>query len=305
MTVETANIRFIVGSRQILAVPRRLETVTYSLDHLLEGRPMVFPGAPGEGVQGMRILSAPVSHFGDIVARHPGNIVGGYHSYRRHYIDMCGSFDDYMAGFSGKTRSTLRRKRRKLEEHCSGVLDIREYRGAAGIGAFLEYALPLSRMTYQARLLNAGLPEDEAGRAAMIARAGKDEVRAYLLFVDGKPASYLYLPVSDGIVIYEYLGYDPALAAYSPGTVLQLEALERLFAEGRYRYFDFTEGEGAHKSLFGTASVGACSFFLLKRDIANLALMGSLSAFDRSIGALRGLAGRCGLDRTLRSMLRG
>jgi CelD/BcsL family acetyltransferase involved in cellulose biosynthesis len=134
--------------------------------------------------------------------------------------------------------------------------------------------------------------------------ARKDEIRAYILYAEGKPISYLYLPTTGGRVIYAYLGYDPDFARLSVGTVLQMEVLERLFAEARYRYFDFTEGEGEHKKMFGTASIEACSFFLLKPSLVNRALIGGLNAFDGTVALAKRAAQRSGALAHARQMLR-
>ena len=209
--------------------------------------------------------------------------MGGREDYERHYIDMTGSNDDYLARFSGKTRSTLRRKRRKMESESGGSLDLRLYSRPEEMDEFVHHAVPLSRITYQARLLDAGLPESEIARAEMRELAWQDRVRAFLLFLNGEPVAYLYLPVIGETLVYAYLGYDPAHANLSPGTVLQMAALESLFAEQRYRYFDFTEGEGAHKRLFGTRSAPCASFLLLRPTLANRALLSSLKAFDAAV----------------------
>src|SRR3546814_18752641 len=79
-------------------------------------------------------------------------------------------------------------------------------------------------------------------------RAGRDAMRGWLLFVDDVPISYLYAPAEGDTLIYAHLGYDPAFSEFSPGTVLQLEAMRDLMGEGRFRLFDFTEGDGQHRS---------------------------------------------------------
>lgn len=247
----------------------------------------------------------PEGAMADILGGNPDHVVGGFQAYRRYYIDMANSFDAYFARFSSKTRSTLNRKRRKLAAESGGQLDIGEYRSPQEIADFLELALPLSRLTYQARLLDAGLPESDAARTEMLERAQEDRLRAYLLFMGGRPVSYLYLPIDNGVISYAFLGYDPDVAALSPGTVLQLEALERLFAERKYRYFDFTEGEGAHKQLFGTDSAAACSFFLLKGTAVNHLLLGTLRAFDSSVATAKRLAEHGGAAKRIRQALRG
>jgi CelD/BcsL family acetyltransferase involved in cellulose biosynthesis len=153
--------------------------------------------------------------------------------------------------------------------------------------------------------LDAGLPDTADARAGLMDLAMQNRIRAFLLFVEGKAVSYLYLPIENGIISYAFLGYDPAVANLSPGTVLQLYALEKLFAENCYRYFDFTEGEGAHKQMFGTHSIEACSFFLLKPTVANWLLLKSLGVFDSSIAIASSLARRTGAASSIRRMLRG
>lgn len=302
MSRTAVPIKFVVGSRKIFEVRRALQTVAFGLGDLVAGTTPILP-AEDPQCDGYRVYSAPAASLAQILAAHPRHLLGGLQTYRRFYIDMAGSYDQYTARFSSKTRSTLNRKRRKLNE-VAGSLDIREYRTAEELDDFLADAVPLSRKTYQARLLDAGLPEGGRAVEDMRTMAREDRLRAYLLYLDGRAVSYLYLPIVDDIVIYAFLGYDPEYAGLSVGTVLQMEALERLFAEKRYRYFDFTEGEGAHKQLFGTASIEACSFFLLRGRASNRLLLGSLAAFDHSVATAKRLAEGSGALSGIRRILR-
>lgn len=296
----TAAIDFTVGSRRLLRVPRSLATWSFSLEDVLAG---ALPPAPSGGRDGVRVLSAPTERLAAITARYPGFIAGGRQDYRRHYIDMGQSFDAYMGQFSGKTRSTLRRKARKLEDEAGGYT-VTEHRTPDEIEAFLAAALPLSARTYQARLLDAGLPEDAAARRAMLEAAEADRMRAFLLHAGGQPVAYLSLPVSGQTLVYAHLGYDPDWARLSVGTVLQMDALERLFAEGRYRWFDFTEGDGAHKAMFGTHAAACSSLVLLEPTLANRTLLGARGAFDAGISGAKALAERSGALGRIRALLR-
>lgn len=106
-------------------------------------------------------------------------------------------------------------------------------------------------------------------------------------------------------MLYAHLGYDPEFARLSPGTVLQLQALERLFAEERFAYFDFTEGEGAHKAMFGTDHADCASFLLLDPTLANRALLGARDAFDGAVSGAKAVAQRTGALGKVRAALRG
>lgn len=295
------TIDFTLGSRRLLSVPRALSSWNFSLEHILAG---VLPMAPSSGRDGVRVLSAPTARLAEVSARYPGFVAGGRQDYHRHYIDMDQSFESYLAQFSGKTRSTLRRKARKLADEASGGYTVTEHRSPAEIESFLAAALPLSARTYQARLLDAGLPDSPEARRTMLEAAEADRIRAFLLHAEGQAIAYLSLPIAGETLVYAHLGYHPAFARLSPGTVLQMEALERLFAEGRYRWFDFTEGDGAHKALFGTHSAACSSLILLEPTLANRALLRARAGFDAGISGAKTLAERSGALGRIRALLR-
>ena len=282
---DPVTIAFTIGSRRLLRFDRHLADIAYSLDDLTNGRRPSPAGEIGDtsSRDGLRILSAPPLDIAYWRARFPKHRFGAVQHYRRHFITMEGGYEAYLGRFSGKTRSTLRRKRRRFEQADGGALDLRSYRGEAEMAAFLDLAAPLARRTYQARLLDAALPDDAEARRTMLAAAKRDEVRAFLLFLNGQPVAYLYLPIDGTTLIYAYLGYDPDHADLSPGTVLQMGALESLFAEERFTHFDFTEGDGAHKALFGTDSLPCCSFVLLEPNWSNAVILGSYTAFESAV----------------------
>lgn len=225
--------------------------------------------------------------------------------YPRYFIAMAGTFEDYMAKFSARTRSTLRRKARRFSDANGGNLDVREYRGTRGLEDFLRVAGPLSERTYQARMkLKSAVPADPASRDAMRGLAAADLLRAYILFLAGTPASYLFLRVKGRTLTYAHVGFDSRYASLCPGTVLQLVALERLFGEGKFDYFDFTAGEGDHKSLFATGSVTCETFLLLKPTPLNRAILTLHGGFTAAVRQSKALVRALGVESGLRSLMR-
>ncbi len=226
-------------------------------------------------------------------------------SFDRRFIDMTTSFDDYMSRFSGKTRSTIKRKVRKFEAASGGAIEWSSYRSAAEMDQFHALARDISKLTYQEKLFDAGIPDDGDFIAEMHDLAAADSVRGYILFFKNKPISYLYLPVRQGRVIYGHLGFDPAFGKHSPGTVLQLLALEHLFSEGKYRLFDFTEGEGPHKRLFSTLERYCGNVFYLRPTFKNRCIL-RLHLAVRGLSDLTDtLVVKSGLKERLRRALRG
>jgi CelD/BcsL family acetyltransferase involved in cellulose biosynthesis len=272
---------FRVGARTVWRVRRRLQRVPVTLDQARRGELPHLP--PLDGGDGYFLTSLPAEALPAIAHARPGLTPFVRQRYRRWFANLDQSFEAYLAGFSAKSRSTLRRKVRKFAERSGGALDLRCYRTPAAIDEFHRHARAVSALSYQERLLDYGLPDGEAAVARMRELAARDAMRGWILFLDGRPASYLYAPSDGATLIYAYLGYDPEFADLSPGAVLQIEAMRQLMEERRFRLFDFTEGEGQHKKLFATGEVECVDLLLVTPSVANLLTGWSLAGFDAAV----------------------
>jgi CelD/BcsL family acetyltransferase involved in cellulose biosynthesis len=300
---ERVALRVEIAGRTLGHVRRELAVVAHSLDDILAPTARAMPPA---GRDGWLLRSLPRDRLPALKAELDGWLVVERQAYPRHYVPMAGQgFDDWWQGFSSKTRSTLSRKARRLADQFAGGTAVRAYRTAGEIDAFMGIAAALSAQTYQARLMQAGLPVSEADRARAVAAAADDKARAFLLFAGERAIAYLYLPVEHDTLIYAYLGYDPAFAALSPGTVLHVEAMRALFAEGRFRAFDFTEGDGAHKAQFGRASVDCADILVLHPTLRNRAALEVIRGVDRLAGAGKSMLDHLGLRAKAKALIRG
>ena len=307
-------VPFAARFRGTLRVPfnfRIGEWRLFSLSRTLEVFDWEQGDAPGIALDALETRTDAAGYLIRGVPEHmtPGSRVGRWRCkvlrrYPRHFVDMTTTFEDYLGKFSSKTRSTFRRKLRKFQGLSGGRIDWREYRTRNEMLEFLPLAREISVKTYQEKLLGAGLPDDEAFREEALARADRCAVRAYILFLHARPVSYLYLPVETDRAIYSYLGYDPELGVHSPGTVLQLMAMERLFSDPSIRVFDFTEGEGRHKQMFATHSQNLIDIVALKRKPGNLALSAFHDAFESAEAALSALLEQIGIRRSMKMALR-
>jgi len=172
---------------------------------------------------------------------------------RRYFVDLShGSFDEYLAKFSHKTRGNLKRQVRVLAD--GGPAEFCSFESPEGILEFRDHAVGISRWTYQ-RKIGVGFPETEEFRAKLLDEAAKGLVRGFLLMRKDRAVAYALCRIDSEIITYVITGYDPTLARYSPGTVLLFLILERLFAERRLRVFDFGGQESGYKALFATGDV--------------------------------------------------
>ena len=291
------SLAFQLGARTLLRVDRRLVRVGLDLDAALSGRAPALPPLP-EDADGWLVTSLPEAALGEVAAR--GMLGHVRQRYTRYHADLSTGFDAWWAGLSANTRSGLKRKVKKL-----GTLDVRRYRTPEELETFHALARDVAAKTYQERLLGAALPDTPEFVAEMLGQAAAGAVRAWLLFLDGRPAAYLYCPVVRGVVVYAYLGHDPAVGELSPGAVLQVEAMRDLFAEGDLRQFDFTEGEGQHKRSLATGGVACADLLLLRPTLANRAVLAGLQGFDAGVALAKRVVAKAGLQDWAKRVRRG
>lgn len=294
------SFKFAVGGRVLFSVRRPVRDICARLIEILEQRVPPVPLRPG---QGLIYRSLPVSAL-DAVPYGSDVIVYEKERFPRHYTVFSGDFDSYLNSMSANARSSLRRKVRAFEKYA-GTLNVREHRTPSEVAAFLPLARALSKRTYQDRLLEAGLPDTDTFTRRSMESAERDQLRAYMLFDQDRPVSYLYAPADEDVLIYEYQGYDPEYANYSVGGVLQFEVMRRLFAEQRWRYFDFTPGEGQHKRQFATGQVECLDLVILPKSAANTLLVSGHRGFNGMVERAGSYAERKGLKARFRRLLRG
>lgn len=228
-------------------------------------------------------------------------------TFPNYFVDLSldGGFGQYLQGFSSKTRSTLRRKVRRFAEACSdGTLDWRVYRTPAEIDQFLGVAVGVSERTYQARLLDCGLPTEPEFRESALDLAREGLAYGFMLFADTRPVAYVFSQRRGGVVSYDYVGHDPEFNALSPGTVLQYQLLEYLFADPEARVFDFTEGEGPHKALFATGQRLCAKSLFFPRTFHTGLLVRCHLLLGKLNGFIDVLADRLALRQRIRRLIR-
>lgn len=303
---RSVPLKFQLSDLNLFRVTLRVKTRTVKL---IEDLPPVRSPEPPDNIpledaDGFLIRGLPIDGPLRRITRRGPYLCYAPLQYRHCYIDLQQSFDRYQNKFSSKTRSTIKRKMRKFAEHCGGALVWKSYRTPAQFAEFFQLARSISMLTYQERLLDAGLPVSPSFIRQAEALAAEQRMRAYLLFHGDKPVSYLYCPVQDDVVTYAYLGYDPGYLSFSVGTILQWLALDDLYKEHRYRFFDFTEGQSAHKQLFATHQRECANVFLLRGTVRNTVLIYSHAFTDFLSARLGDLLDRFGLKARVRRLMR-
>lgn len=305
--IRDVPFKFQLSDWTLFQASIRLQQRSLELAEAADPEAIAIPGENqlGPGSQGFALRRQPVDEALPRLVRSGAFLRYVPQQYQHCYIDLGTSFEDYQKKFSSKTRSTINRKIRKYSEHCGGALTWQSYRSPDQVPAFFALARAVSKLTYQERLLDAGLPDTPEFMEGARALAANGDLRAYVLFDGERPVSYLYCPVKDDVAIYAYLGYDPAYMHLSVGTVLQWLVLEQMFNEGGLRYFDFTEGQSDHKRLFATHQRQCAHVFLVRPTLRNTAIVRGHALMDRFSGWLGQLLDRYGVKAKVRRLIRG
>lgn len=287
----------VLGSAALTAVVCEAHFLSQREDAIV-----VPPAGPLPGVDAAVVLSQPLS------AELPAFALAGAWiryvpaHFLHHYVELDGDLDGYMRRLPSKYRQEMRRRVRRYAQ--GGELDCRVYRTPAEVAEFHRLAKPLSRRTYQERLLGRGLPSDAESLQRIAALAGEDRIRAFLLHKDGAPIAFGLCSIVGDVVSYHTTGYDPDMSAWSPGIVLLYGICERLFAEGRFRALDMGIGDSAYKREHATGTRRCATLVYVRPTLRNAALVGGHWALlNASRGAGR-LLSRAGVKDRVRRLLR-
>jgi CelD/BcsL family acetyltransferase involved in cellulose biosynthesis len=158
---------------------------------------------------------------------------------RSPYVDLPGSYDDLLAGYSRNFRSQLGRRRRQLERE--GEVTFRVTTGGPTTDADLDALFRVEASGWKAREGSAILRDARSQRLYRDfahAMAAQGALRLYLLELDGTAvAGDLGCAIGDtGFLVKT--GFDEAWGKLSPGLVLRGDVLQASIEEG-LRGYDF------------------------------------------------------------------
>ena len=90
----------------------------------------------------------------------------------------------------------------------------------------------------------------------------------------------------------------------SPGTVLHVEAMRALYGENRFRAFDFTEGDGAHKAQFGRATIACADILILRPTLRNRLTLAAMQGIDSAAARGKAVLDHLGLRAKVKALIR-
>ena len=232
-------------------------------------------------------------------------IIYPYYNYDRCWVATEGDFEDYLASFSKTSRKGLKRRVKQLTLESGGKLDIRRFADSDMMDMFHRDARIISAKTFQEKLMNDGLPADEAFCREMEQKVRYEQCYGSILYLEGEPISYLFCERQGPGWLAVYGGFDPAYAKLSPGTVHLLSDLEDGFRDRYCKLFDFGPGRSNYKQFFATDRVPASDVLILKKTLRNRLIVETHRTLGFISRGIVNLADALNLKTLLRQRIRG
>jgi CelD/BcsL family acetyltransferase involved in cellulose biosynthesis len=188
--------------------------------------------------------------------------------YERCFVTFAGTFEEYKAKFSSKSRKNLNRSIRDFSEWAGGQTAVRVARTPAEMVEFHRAARAISLKTYQERLVGQGLPDTPHFHQEMASLAEQNRARGYLLCGREAPVAFAYCSADgDDGLYYHTIGYEAGLAKYSPGNVLLLNLIENMFEERHFAWLDFGESADPYKLFFSNHRLRCARVYYFRRSL--------------------------------------
>jgi hypothetical protein len=210
---------------------------------------------------------------------------------RVHVVSLPATYNDFMEQYSAKKRYNLRRQLRLLSEQPGGKLQLRSYQSVEDAADLCESYGALLR-AYDAAMHDPLAREDMTlVQAARISQAKHGIERSYVLKLGDRPVSCCVgSQVAKTCLVLKTV-YDPAYAAFSPGTVLLHLVIEDLINKG-VTHINMGYGDPLHELRSTNVVLDYCSYWLLPNTPANRCFHACHTAFRRAVTAMKRFAPR-------------
>ncbi|RZS96991.1 GNAT family N-acetyltransferase [Cecembia calidifontis] len=233
-------------------------------------------------------ISYPISQKLPVLSFKNGYICYTPNQYKHYFLDCNISPEEYLQTFQSKTRSTLKRKIKKVSSSCTHTEYFKVYKSPEEILEFLPLAKEISDKSFQFQFLNQGLKYSDLYINEYLERAREGKILGFILFVEDKPVAYNLNPIYDGgVMIYYYTGYDSNYSEYSPGTVLQYKTIEFAMNSDFVNKYDLCIGEGKHKEYFTEQFIFCGDIYYFPLNIKHSFILISKVAFDNLIKVIK------------------
>jgi CelD/BcsL family acetyltransferase involved in cellulose biosynthesis len=171
-------------------------------------------------------------------------------------------------------------------------LDIVKIERPDEVELFLAEAGRVAAVSWQGRLVGDRITANEHWRNKLMGLASRGLLRSYLLRCTGTPIAYVFGYQYERVYHYVEIGYDPAAAEWSPGSVLLYLLVKDLIEGGEIGRLYFGFGDYFYKKFFGNTTFLSTTVWLLRKTLSNRLHSFNHTTFRRGLAVARRYFGR-------------
>ncbi|MCE5303937.1 MAG: GNAT family N-acetyltransferase [Planctomycetaceae bacterium] len=209
-----------------------------------------------------------------------------YHEwFRAARVEIDASWDDYQRRLPKNHRQAMNRCLRRLRCEGDVQFEMTAPSDPVEIERWLDEAFHMENRGWKGMqgtsvLRRPGMASYFAAQAEQLARWG--QLRTASLRLDGRLLAFVYGCSAKGVYFTHKIGYDPAMAAFSPGQLLFHAMLERLHEERTVRTLDFFGPINQALSRWRPESYGVGRLAIApRRLLGRLAVLGYRRSWQR------------------------
>lgn len=202
---------------------------------------------------------------------------------------------------SNHRRRTIK-KQRELESTFKGRLFWKWYKHFNDINGFCARVEETAALTYH-RKLSSGFRDNEEYRQRFALFAGRHQLRAQLLEIDGRIHAFWIGNIYGNVFYASETGYDPDLHEFEVGTLGLLRTIDELVREG-VRKLDFGFGDADYKKRLANQCRQEATVHLFAPTLKGITLRASLGLFATLDSVGRRLMQKVGVVHRLKTLWR-
>lgn len=180
---------------------------------------------------------------------------------RRWKMRLPSTYEELYRGLSSNTKHNLKRYSKRLRDSFGDQVTIKQFRDLRDLDWLLADTEIVAAKSYH-RGLGVGFICNEETRRTMMLAAEQGWLRAYVLYIAGKPCAFWNGILYGRTFFTSTTAYDPDFGECRPGTFLLQTMLQDLCAEKVVEEVDFGFGDAQYKRDWCEQEQLQTSFFL-------------------------------------------
>jgi hypothetical protein len=214
--------------------------------------------------------------------------------------------DELYRSLPPELRGFNKTKHNKLRREFADRIEIKCFREVAELDAMVRDAEQVARMSYQ-RGLGVGFIDTPTMREGLRLKAEKGWLRAYILYLSGRPCAFWIGDMNQGTFGGDYVGYDPEFGKYSPGMFLLRRVME-WFCDGNREgvsALDFGPGYARYKEILSNRRWQETSVYIFSPSLKGISLNIVRTIVSGTDQAVKKVLARTGLLQKIKTTWRG